>query len=143
MSRRSKKSEAELTYRGVTYKSGLEVEVAKLLHTARDKARPKFKFAYEHNPFEYTLEPRLYWPDFLIVRSDDSCVFIEVKGYFDGDSQRKMRAVKRDHPQSEFVFLFAKDNPIRKGAKMRYSDWCKKWGFDWSVGSIPDRWLKP
>ena len=144
MSRRNKASDPlALVYRGVTYKSKLEVEVAKLLHTARSKIKPKFKFDYEHHPFPYTLEERMYWPDFQIVRSDGSVLYIEVKGYLDRDSIRKMLAVKECHPNETFVFLFAKNNPIRKGAKMRYSDWCKKHGFDFSMGEVPERWLKP
>ncbi len=141
MSRRSKDPES-LIYRGVQYKSKLEVEVAKLLYTARGKVKPKFKFDYEHHPFEYVLEPRLYWPDFMILRSDGSELYIEVKGYLDRDSQRKMLAVKECNPNDTFVFLFSKNNPIRKGAKMRYSDWCKKHGFDFSIGEVPERCLK-
>ena len=139
MSKRGKNPEA-LVYRGVTYKSKLEAEVAKTLH--KEKNKYKFKFDYESQSFEYVLKPRQYWPDFIIQRSDGSLLFIEVKGYLDRDSQRKMLAVKECHPQSTFVFLFAKNNPIRKGAKMRYSDWCKKHDFDFSIGEIPERWLK-
>ena len=141
MSRRSNKDPEALIYRGVTYKSMLEVEVAKQLHIAHSKIKPKFKFDYEHHPFEYVLEPRLYWPDFQIVRSDGSVLYIEVKGYLDRDSQRKMLAVKECHPNETFVFLFSKNNPIRRGAKMRYSDWCKKHGFDFEIGGVPERWL--
>ena len=142
MSRRSTKSSEDLIYRGVTYKSKLEVEVAKLLHTARKKLKKSFKFNYEDCSFKYVLEPRVYWPDFQIVRSDGSVLYIEVKGYLDRDSQRKMLAVKQCHPNETFVFLFAKNNPIRRGAKMRYSDWCKKHGFDFSIGIIKEEWLK-
>lgn len=142
MSRRSPKTKAELTYRGVTYKSMLEVEVTKLLHKASGKVKPKFRFNYEPHPFEYVLESRQYWPDFMIVRNDGSLVFIEVKGYLDRNSQKKMLAVKHCHPQSTFVFLFEKDKPIRKGAKMKYSGWCEKHGFDWAIGEVPERWLK-
>lgn len=143
MSRRSKKTKAELTYRGTLYKSGLEVEVAFQLYTILKKLKPKFKFDYEHHPLEYTLPEKLYWPDFTVVRTDGSVIYIEVKGYLDRDAQQKMLAVKHCHPQSTFVFLFAKDNPIRKGAKMRYSDWCEKHGFDYSIGIIKEKWLKP
>ncbi len=142
MSRRSKSTES-LIHRGVQYKSKLEVEVAKLLHTARNKIKPKFKFSYEPQSFEYVLEPRQYWPDFCIQRSDGSLLFIEVKGYLDRDAQRKMLAVKECHPHSTFVFLFSKNNPIRKGAKMRYSDWCEKHGFEYAIGEIPEKWLQP
>ncbi len=141
MSRRSSKSKEQLTYRGIEYKSNLEVETAKTLYKALTRLKKNFKFDYEHCPFEYTLNSRQYWPDFQVVREDGSCVFIEVKGYLDRDAQRKMLAVKECHPKETFVFLFSKNNPIRKGAKMRYSDWCEKHGFDYSIGEVPERWL--
>ena len=141
MSRRSNKNPEALTYRGVTYKSKLEVEVAKLLYTARKKLKKSFVFSYEPVTFGYILNEREYHPDFEILREDGSAVYIEVKGYLDRDSQRKMLAVKQCNPNETFVFLFAKNNPIRKGAKMRYSDWCKKHGFDFSIGEVPERWL--
>ena len=142
MSRRSKNL-GNLIHRGVQYRSMLEVEVAKLLYTARTKLKKSFKFSYEHCPFTYQLAEREYWPDFMIVREDGSEIFIEVKGYLDRDAQRKMLAVKECNPDYTFVFLFSKDNPIRKGAKMRYSDWCEKHNFEFAIGEVPEKWLKP
>ncbi len=141
MSRRSKDPE-DLIYRGVEYKSKLEVEVAKLLYTARTKLKRSFSFSYEPVTFGYVLNEREYHPDFEILREDGSAVYIEVKGYLDRDAQRKMLAVKECNPDDTFVFLFAKDNLIRKGAKMRYSGWCEKHGFDYAIGKVPERWLK-
>jgi predicted nuclease of restriction endonuclease-like RecB superfamily len=129
-----------LVYRGVTYRSLLEVSVAKELWAKHTKG--SFVYSYEPVVFSYTLRDREYNPDFEILRKDGSAVYVEVKGYFDRDSVRKMLAVKECNPDETFVLLFAKDNPIRKGAKMRYSDWCKKHGFDYSIGEVPDRWLK-
>ena len=141
MGRRFRNRE-DLVYRGVTYKSILEVEVAKLLYTARRKLKKSFSFSYEPVTFGYVLNAREYYPDFEILREDGSAIYIEVKGYLDRDAQRKMLAVKECHPDKTFVFLFSKDNPIRKGAKMRYSDWCEKHGFEYSIGEVPERWLK-
>ena len=141
MSRRNRNKE-DLTYRGVEYKSMLEVEVAKLLYKARTKLKRSFCFSYEPVTFGYVLNERQYYPDFEILREDGSAIYIEVKGYLDRDAQRKMLAVKECNPDDTFVFLFSKDNPIRKGAKMRYSDWCKKHGFDYAIGKVPERWLK-
>ena len=76
-----------------------------------------------------------------MTRQDGSVLYIEVKGYLDRDSTRKMLAVKKCNPDKEFVLLFSKDNPLRRGAKMHYSEWAEKHGFDWSVGGVPDRWL--
>jgi len=133
---------AFLWYKGVTYRSKLEVEVVKLLYQARKLLGKSFDFKYESEGIPYILPERMYVPDFVIERSDGSVVYVEVKGYLDNDATRKMRAVKTCNPDKTFVFLFSKDNPIRKGAKMTYSGWAEKNGFDWSIGSIPERWLK-
>lgn len=147
MSRRSKKIKVELTYRGVVYKSDLEISVVKLLYTARAKLKKSFSFSYEPVTFGYVLKRREYNPDFEILREDGSTVYIEVKGHLDRDAQQKMLAVKECHPNETFVFLFSRDSLIRKGGKMRYSDWCKKNGFGYSIlnnyNEVPERWLKP
>jgi hypothetical protein len=36
--------------------------------------------------------------------------------------------------------FFAQDNKIPR-SKMRYSDWAKKYGFEYAVGEIPKEWL--
>ncbi|GAF93316.1 unnamed protein product, partial [marine sediment metagenome] len=127
---------------GVMYKSGLEADVAKQLKHGKKKIQ------YEWCPLAYVLPERLYWPDFWINREGGDDVLVEVKGYLDGDSQRKMRAVKEAHPYLNIVFLFGVDKygnprnpPIRKGAKMRYSDWCEKYGFDYAFGNLKKEWL--
>jgi len=140
MSRRNNKKN-NLTYKGVEYRSKLEVEVVKLLHKAHKSLKKSFDFVYENESIPYTLPERLYLPDFVITRNDGSVVYVEVKGYLDNDATRKMRAVKACNPDKTFVFLFSKDNPIRKGAKMTYSGWAEKNGFDWAIGEVPERWL--
>jgi len=140
MTRRSKNPDT-LIHRGVQYKSKLEVEVAKLLHTARKRLKKSFSFSYEPVTFGYVLKEREYHPDFEILREDGSAIYIEVKGYLDRDAQRKMLAVKECNPDDTFVFLFSKNSLIRKGRKMRYSDWCKKYGFEYSIGEVPEKWL--
>jgi len=138
----SKRKKHDLWYRGTEYRSKLEVSVVKLLYTARRTLKKAFTFKYESEGIPYILPERIYVPDFVITRSDGSVVYIEVKGYLDNDATRKMRAVKACNPDKTFFFLFAKDNPIRKGAKMKYSDWAEKNGFDWAIGELPERWLK-
>lgn len=149
MSRRSKKDPALprgafLVYKGITYRSGLEVQVAKALTKFRSKNKKSIKkVGYECEGLPYVLAERIYVPDFRITRSDGTDIYIEVKGYLDRDSIRKMLAVKECHPDKTFVFLFKRNNPIRKGAKMRYSDWCDKHGFDYAFEEIKEEWLKP
>jgi predicted nuclease of restriction endonuclease-like RecB superfamily len=141
MSRRSNKDPASLTYKGVVYRSGLEVTVAKALEKFKRKNK-ELKFKFECESLPYVLAERVYVPDFRVERADGSVIYIEVKGYLDRDSVRKMLAVKECHPDKTFVFLFKKNNPIRKGAKMRYSDWCEKHGFDYSFEEVKEEWLK-
>jgi len=119
-------------HNGVTYRSGLEVRVAQQLEAA------KVKFKYESEGLEYILPSRVYVPDFILTKSG---VYIEAKGYLDRETQLKMLAVKAAHPDKTFVFLFSRDNPIRKGAKMKYSDWCVKYGFDYAIKEIKSEWL--
>lgn len=134
-------SSKALKYCGVVYRSLLEVEIAKELRRKKKMFNKAFSTKYESEAIPYTLAERLYVPDFKIERKDGTVLYIEVKGYLDRDATRKMLAVKDCNPDKEFVFVFAKDNPIRRGARMRYSDWCKKHGFDCSIGKVKDEWL--
>ncbi len=110
-------------------KSGLEIRINKELK------KRKVNYKYEDVALDYTLTKK-YWPDFIV---NDS-IFLEVKGYFDGQSRTKMRAVKLANPGLDIRMVFDKDNKI-SGSKMRYSDWCKKYGFPYCVGSIPKEWF--
>ena len=57
-------------------------------------------FEYEPHSINYKVE-RLYFPDLLIGN-----VYIELKGYFRQDAQRKMKAVKAQHPDLDIGFVF-------------------------------------
>lgn len=52
-----------------------------------------------------------------------------------------METVKKQHPELDIRFVFQKNNPLRKGSKLRYTDWAEKYGFPHSVNSIPEDWL--
>lgn len=92
---------------------------------------------YEATKLTYTLTNR-YSPDFKkgIGEPDgyrDGTVFIEAKGRFTGTDRRKMLAVKAQHPRADIRLVFMRDNPLYKGAKSKYSDWCKKHNFPFSI----------
>jgi hypothetical protein len=116
--------------------------VVKQLHKQR-KELSTFDFKYEVEKLSFIVpeKQRTYLPDFKIIRKDGTVLYIEVKGVLDLDTQMKMRLVKECNPDVTIAFLFQRDNRIRKGSKMKYSDWCNKWGFDWAIGVIPERWL--
>lgn len=141
MPRKSKKSR-DLTYRGVTYKSQFEVEVAKELYRIdKSKGKPSFKFSYEPDKITYVLENN-YNPDFKIEKPNGETLYIEVKGLFDRADRRKMLAVKTQHPDIRVCILFLRDNKLDKRYDTRYSDWARKNGFEYAVGEIPDGWLE-
>ena len=78
-----------------------------------------------------------YTPDFVLANGLD----IETKGLFTAADRRKMLAVIEHHPDRTFVLLFMKDNTLSKLTFTRYSDWCIKYGIDYSIGQLKPEWL--
>jgi hypothetical protein len=99
--------------------------------------------AYEYEPCKlpYTVT-RNYTPDLKIGET-----YIEVKGYFRQDAQRKMRNMKEQHPELDIRFLFQRANsPVqgakkrKDGTKMTCGEWADKHNFIWAEEIIPDDW---
>ena len=100
--------------------------------------------AYEYEPCKlpYVVE-RNYIPDLKI-----NDMYIEVKGYFRQDAQRKMRSMKEQHPDLDIRFLFQRNNSTVQGAKKRKdctkmscAEWAERHGFIYAEEIIPDEWL--
>ena len=100
--------------------------------------------AYEYEPCKlpYVVE-RNYIPDLKI-----NDMYIEVKGYFRQDAQRKMRSMKEQHPDLDIRFLFQRNKSTIQGAKKRKdgtkmtcAEWAKRHGFIYAEEIIPDEWL--
>jgi len=105
----------------------------------------KIVFGFETEKLDYTVpeKPHTYTPDFVIVRSDKTKLYIEAKGYLDALTRKKMIFVKNSNPTLDIRFMFMQDNPIRKGSKTYYSDWALKNGFKCTIGKdLPLEWLK-
>jgi hypothetical protein len=121
------------------FKSGIEEDTFEwLLRFAR---KGKYVAHYETESIPYIIEGT-YKPDFVLSFDDGTKMYIETKGYFDPPSRRKMAAVLKTNPDKDFRLVFAKDNFLSKSSKIRYSDWAKKHGFKYSIGRIPDDWLR-
>ena len=131
-------------YRGITLHSLLELDVIKALYRDRRKLKKAFKFGYEVEQLNYTIEGK-YTPDFLVTLENGHKIYVEVKGYLDDVTKRKMLAVRRTHPDLDIRFLFEKNNKIRRGSKMTYIDWAMRNGFNGAaVGrEVPAEWLLP
>ena len=105
------------------------------------RRRKKTKLTYEPLKLIYTIE-RTYTPDFIITRPGHHDIYVEVKGYFRSSDRTKMRRVKECNPSLDIRLIFPYDNKITSKSRMRYSDWCNKYGFKYHIGTeIPDGWL--
>ncbi len=114
----------------LSFKSRLERQFALLLNQIG------INFGYEEDKIPYTLECN-YLPDFKIGN-----FYVETKGRFTSQDRRKHLAVKKDNPSVDIRFVFMRDERINKTSKTRYSDWCKKHGYKYSIGvGIPQSWL--
>lgn len=99
---------------------------------------------YEVSKIPYTLE-KDYNPDFTITTKSGNIIYIEAKGLgraFTYDVRAKMEAVKKNNPELDIRIVFMRDGPLRKGGKMRASDWAEKAGYPFCVGTIPKDWFE-
>lgn len=95
-------------------------------------------FTYEDETFQYLVQ-RKYKVDYYFPQTN---IYVEAKGYLRSDDQRKMRAVKEQHPDIDIRFLFMKANSKVQGSKMTCQQWAEKYGFIWAEGDvIPDEWI--
>lgn len=100
-------------------------------------------FEYEPDRITYSVE-RHYIPD---LRLSDT-LYVELKGYFRQDAQRKMKAVKEQHPELDIRFVFQNATSTIQGAKKRKdgskmtcAEWADRNGFVWAEATIPEEWL--
>ena len=80
----------------MAFRSGLEEKVADLLVTLG------VDYEYEETSYPYTIQHQ-YTPDFVLPSNG---VILEVKGYWDPPSRRKIRQVIKDNPEKTFVWYF-------------------------------------
>jgi len=141
---RPQKARTPKTYHGIVYSSQFEVSIRRALDVmwkgCKNNKRQVFEFEYETERLPYTLNKH-YTPDWPIRRPDGTTIYIESKGLFDGADRTKMLAVREQHPDKEFVFLFQRDSYLNRSSRTKYSDWAKANNFDYAVACIPLRGL--
>lgn len=122
------------TKTGVKVRSKLEKQVAD------DLTQKGATYSYEEESLTYAVPAtqHVYTPDFKLPNCD---WYLEVKGYLDAETRKKMLYIARSNPFVDIRFVFQRDNPIRKGSKTKYSDWARKNGFKWAIGKVPESWL--
>jgi len=94
--------------------------------------RSRRSYSYETERIPYVLASH-YTPDFIITTPTGK-LYIECKGYFRADDKRKLKAVKRQHPELDLRLLFYRE-------VKQYIKWCNKNGFKYAIGKIPKDWL--
>lgn len=95
---------------------------------------------YEQHKIPYTIpeSQHIYTPDFKLPNG----VYVETKGRFMADDQKKHKLIKEQHPELDIRFIFQNSKTkIRKGSKTTYADWCIKHGFQFADKTIPPSWL--
>lgn len=102
-----------------------------------------YGYETERLAYEVPTSSHQYTPDWVVCRADGSTLYVETKGRFTTDDRKKMKLVVDQHPTKDIRMLFPKDQPLYKGSKTMYSDWCKKNGIKYGFGrEIPLEWLK-
>ena len=102
--------------------------------------KSKVKFEYEPIVLLYTIPARVhkYTPDVVL----DNGIIIELKGRLTAYDRKKMAYVIEQNPDLDIRLLFMRNNPINRGSKTTYTDWCEKRGITCAVGDeIPQEWL--
>lgn len=113
------------------FRSGFEQLIAAQLEEAG--------VAYEYEPASGRityLRECTYTPDFVL----ENGTIIEVKGRFTGADRGKHERIRKQHPDADIRFVFQKDNPITKGSRTRYTEWCERRGIPSTVINIPEEW---
>ena len=98
------------------------------------------QFTYESMKLKYVIPAtnHVYTPDIVL----NNGIIVEIKGYLDLDSRKKMKLVIEQHPELDIRFVFQKaSKPITKSSKTTYGDWCDKLNIKWAEGSIPEEWI--
>ena len=122
-----KKTSAKTT----TFRSGFEKNIAANL----DLREVPYEYESERISYQVT---RQYKPDFKLANG----IYVEAKGYFQSDDQRKMRLLKEQYPDKEFRMLFMNASGKCQGSKMTNAQWCERYGFVYAEGvSVPEEWI--
>lgn len=93
---------------------------------------------YEDCKVMYVGQVKTYLPDFILPNG----IIVEAKGYFDASDRTKHLQIKQQHPGLDIRFVFS--NPkgrLSKRSRTTYGDWCRKHGFLYAKGVIPDEWF--
>lgn len=88
------------------------------------------EYEYESEEIPYVVSS-VYIPDFVFRSDLGENVYLECKGHFRREDQRKLTAVRKQHPNLKLYMVF-----YRSPAK-RIQKWLTKMKIEWSTQTIP------
>ena len=118
------------------YRSQFEMDIAVQLNSS------KVRWEYESERISYQPKKATYVTDF-ILKGQACRIYIETKGWFKGKDRTKHLLLKQQYPNLDIRFVFMNSKAkLYKGSNTNYGQWCKKHGFSFSQGSIPESWIR-
>jgi hypothetical protein len=123
------------------YRSGFELDTSKVLK--HEERKLGYSWSYESDYIEYfkPVTHHKYTPDFTINMRDGRVWYLETKGRWDANDRKKHKLLKEQRPDLDVRMFFMRDNPIRKGSKTKYSDWCRKLQIPFCIGELNMEWF--
>lgn len=119
--------------RALGFRSGLEEVIASALKAAGvDPGYESLRIPYIPEKVKH------YTADFVLPNG----VVIETKGWFVSEDRSKHLLVKKQHPDLDIRFVFARPTQrISKQSNTTYAQWANTKGFKWADKTIPQAWL--
>ena len=129
---------ARRTPQQLGYRSGLEATNAERLK----KLGVTFSFESEKINYTKPSTKHTYTPDFVIIKSDGSKMYVETKGRFLFDDAKKHLLIKAQHPALDIRFVFSSLNAkVGQSKVTTCAVWAEKHGYKYAHKTIPDEWL--
>lgn len=120
----NKRHYKRVKYKGTTFKSSYEAQVAKYLDELG------VKWEYEPEKYPYTLPVCYYEPDFKITWNDGTVEYMEAKGFFEPQDRTKMKVIREQYPDMNITMHFQKEyNRLSPSSPTTYLEWAEKHGF--------------
>ncbi|MTA41159.1 MAG: endodeoxyribonuclease [Actinobacteria bacterium] len=110
------------------FKSGLEMQLDESLK------QNGIDSEYEAHVISYVIpeSKHKYHPDFRIVKSDGTEIFLETKGRWLLADRKKMKLIKEQYPNLDIRIIFQNaDSRISKNSKTTYGQIATKLGYVW------------
>lgn len=124
LAKRNKRHFRKTRYKGITFKSKYEAQIAKYLDAIGAE------WAYEPDTYEFTPPKSHYTPDFKVKYPDGTEEYLEVKGYLDPQAKMKMKCIREQYPDMKITMHFMRPfTKVTPRSPYTYIDWAEDNGY--------------